>query len=207
MTPDARIFDRLIALLPTAAVVPWIVPRPDESIASYAHRLAESTVIHGDAIVCGVSFGGIIAQELAQQVNARACILVSSVRDVSQLPPWFRMFRPLATRCPVESALRTMGAAADAYPKSMGTDATARLTKLAGHQGAWHRWATASTLRWNPSCNTTKMRIVQIHGDRDTTFPIRYVRPDMVVVNGGHVLPLTHPNEIGRLPCGGRHLC
>ncbi len=195
MTPDGRIFDRLTPHLPMASVVPWIHPLSRESIQDYSLRLADSITIRDDVIVCGVSFGGIVARELALRLNARACVLISSVRDKRQLPPWFRVLRPFA-QIPVETILKAIGAVADSYPKRIRTDTTSRLTKLAGDTGAWHRWATASALRWNASQELDKVRVIQIHGDRDTTFPMRYVNPDVVVVGGGHVLPLTHADEI-----------
>jgi pimeloyl-ACP methyl ester carboxylesterase len=198
MTPDPRIFDRLAPLLPTASLVPWVAPLPEESIPDYAQRLADSIVVRDDIIVCGVSFGGIIAQELALHLNAKACVLISSVRSTGQLPPWFRIFRPLAIHR-VEPILSAIGTAADFYPTSIRTDATARLSKLAGAAGAWHRWATTSVLRWDPSPELAKLRIVQIHGDRDTTFPIRYVDPDVVIANGGHELPITHASDIAEM--------
>jgi pimeloyl-ACP methyl ester carboxylesterase len=195
MTPDARIFERLSPLLPTAYVVPWISPAPHERIQDYACRLADSLSVRGGVVVSGVSFGGIIAQELAIRLNAKACVLISSVRGVRQLPPWFQILRPFAIG-PVEAVLSAVGTAAYSCPARLRTHSTARLTKLAGEAGAWHRWATASALRWVPSRELEKLRIVQIHGDRDTTFPMRYVNPDVVIANGGHVLPLTHPAEI-----------
>src|SRR6478609_2163520 len=95
MTPDARVFERLLPLLPTARVVPWLDPQARESLSDYARRLADTQNGAGQCVVCGVSFGGIIARELALQLNAKACVLVSTVRTHSQLPPWMRMLRPI----------------------------------------------------------------------------------------------------------------
>lgn len=195
MTPDVRIFDRLAPRLTTASVVPWIEPRPRESIPDYAERLAASIADRDDVVICGVSFGGIVARELALRLRARACVLVSSVRDERQLPPWFRLVRPFA-RFSVETALNGIGTAAGVWPKAIRTDSTSRLAKLAGSAGAWHRWATAAVLRWRASPELNSVPTVQIHGDRDTTFPIRHVDADVVVAGGGHVLPLTHPDRI-----------
>ena len=90
MTPDHRIYDRLLPLLPTAIVVDWIPPTEHESIVSYADRLSR-TVNHDEPmVVCGVSFGGIIARELACRLNATSCVLISSSR--SNLPQFFGDF-------------------------------------------------------------------------------------------------------------------
>ena len=59
-------------------------------------------------IVSGVSFGGIVARELASSINAKACILISSVRSPDELPPWFRVFRALRPRT-AEMGMSTIG--------------------------------------------------------------------------------------------------
>lgn len=198
MTPDARIFAQLAPQLPTACVVPWIAPRPHESIPDYARRLARSISSGEDVIVCGVSFGGIIARELALRLNAKACVLISSVRDASQLPPWFRVLRPLAS-LPVEPILKFIGAAAASYPRRIRSSATARLRKLTGVDGAWQRWATAAVLRWRASRELDSVPLIQIHGDCDAMFPLRFVQADIVIAGGGHMLALTHAEAIAEV--------
>ena len=68
--------------------------------------------------------------------------------------------------------------------------------KLGGPSGEWHRWATAAAINWKPSAGADRIPLFQIHGDRDLTFPIRYTGANIVIHGGGHVLPLTHCEEI-----------
>ncbi|MEZ6089211.1 MAG: alpha/beta hydrolase [Pirellulaceae bacterium] len=70
------------------------------------------------------------------------------------------------------------------------------MTKLNGDAGEWHRWATAAVLNWSPSTDADRIPLFRIHGDRDTTFPIRYTNADIVIRGGGHVLPVTHHEEV-----------
>lgn len=195
MTPDRRIFDRILPLLPTAVVVDWIQPMRNESIRDYASRLGQSIPKDDSALVCGVSFGGIVARELASSINAKACVLISSVRSPKELPPWFRAFRVL-TPCTAEMGMQTIGAMSSYWPHRLRTPTTWRLLKLAGTSGAWHRWATAAVLNWKPFSDDNPIPVFQIHGDRDRTFPIRYIDADYVIQGGGHVLPLTHGKEV-----------
>jgi pimeloyl-ACP methyl ester carboxylesterase len=51
-------------------------------------------------------------------------------------------------------------------------------------------------LNWKPFNDDNPIPVFQIHGDRDRTFPIRYIDADYVVQGGGHVLPLTHGKEV-----------
>jgi pimeloyl-ACP methyl ester carboxylesterase len=195
MTPDHRIFDRLLPLLPTATVVDWIAPSPYESIVSYATRLSHSFEPHEPTVVCGVSFGGIIARELACRLNARSCVLVSSVRSPSELPPWFRVCRnlPPATATAI---MKAIGSVATYWPRKLKSPTTWRLMKLAGNSGQWYRWATAAVLTWKPSTDAGRIPSIHIYSDRDATFPFRYTNADTVIRGGGHVLPLTHYDQI-----------
>lgn len=199
-TTDRRIFDRILPLLPTAVVVDWIQPRQYETISDYATRLGQTISKEESTIVCGVSFGGIIALELASSINAKACVLISSVRSPNELPPWFRVFRLLAPRN-AEAVLNTLGVFASYWPCRLKSQATCRLMKLAGTSGEWHRWATASVLDWRVQVESNPIPVFQIHGDRDKTFPIRYVNADSVIHGGGHVLPLTHSKDVAGMIC------
>jgi pimeloyl-ACP methyl ester carboxylesterase len=194
MTPDHRIFDRLLPLLPTAVVVDWISPKERESIVSYADRLSCTINYDEPMVVCGVSFGGIIARELACRLNTTSCVLISSVRSPRELPPWYRICR-VAPRS-AEAIMKASGAVANRWPRRLRSPATWRLRKLAGKSGEWYRWATAAVLNWKPSQHVDQIPSVHIHGDRDATFPIRYTRADSIILGGGHVLPLTHFEEI-----------
>ncbi|MCU0718380.1 MAG: alpha/beta hydrolase [Pirellula sp.] len=195
MTPDYRIFERLLPLLPTAIVVDWIPPVELEPIVSYAARLSRTLKRDEPMIVCGVSFGGIVAREMAYHLNAACCVLISSVRSPRELPPWFRLCRVIAPR-PAVAILKATGTVANHWPERLRSGTTWRLRKLAGKSGEWHRWATAAVLNWKPSQHVCRIPSRHIHGDRDATFPIRYTSADTVIRGGGHVLPLTHCEQI-----------
>jgi pimeloyl-ACP methyl ester carboxylesterase len=194
MTADYPVFSRLMPLLPNAIVVAFLDPAPDESLTEYAARMAEQ--FSPQCFIVGVSFGGIVALELSRVLKPRGCVLISSVRGPHQFPPWLRVCRLLGGRnC--GRLLRTFGDTAALVPNRIRTTSTARATKLSGVRGAWHRWATSAVLDWKPDAQETTLSspTLQIHGDADTTFPIKYVDPDVVVSNGRHALPISHPHD------------
>lgn len=92
MTPDRRVFDRMRPLLPIAVVVDWIRPMRYETIRDYATRLGQSIPRDDSTIVSCVSFGGIVARELASSINAKSRVLISSVRSPDELPSWVAFF-------------------------------------------------------------------------------------------------------------------
>jgi pimeloyl-ACP methyl ester carboxylesterase len=179
-------------MLPYAFAIDFIQPNPRETLVSYASRMASQ--LPSNSFIGGVSFGGIVALEVARILRPRGCILISSIRHPSELPPWFRIGRLLGGRCCV-SFLAMIGSAAAVLPKSVCTSTTIRAKKLAGTDGSWHRWATSAVIDWKPELAFDGCPVLQIHGTADSTFPIRYTHPDIVVPNGHHALPISHPVE------------
>ncbi|MEZ6094624.1 MAG: alpha/beta hydrolase [Pirellulaceae bacterium] len=198
MNRDHRIFDRILPLLPTAAVVDWIPPKKHEPIEAYTTRFSRTLMNDEPIVVCGVSFGGIIARELTWRINAISCVLISSVRSPCELPPWIRAGRVAPPRC-AEILLNAAGTVASRWPQRIASPATFRARKLAGKSGEWYRWAVAAVLGWKPSKHVERVPSFHIHGNRDSTFPIRYVNPDTTIGGGGHVLTLTHCGEVATI--------
>jgi pimeloyl-ACP methyl ester carboxylesterase len=191
MTPQYPVYSRLLPLLPNAQVVPFIEPEPNESLTDYAKRMAPQ--FPDRCFIGGVSFGGILAQEISRIVHPAGCIVIASIQRPSQLPPWLRLWRLLGGRH-ASRVLNAVGSSAKCVPTSIRTSSTARLTKLSGDSGKWHRWATSAVLDWSPS-TPIAAPILHIHGDADTTFPVRYTKPDIVIQHGRHALPMSHPIE------------
>lgn len=97
MTPRATVFDRLLPHLPNCTIIEWLPPCEQESLVSYSRRLAE-TLPTGECFIGGVSFGGIVALEIARIIRPKTCFLISSVRNPGQLPPWFRIMRGIGPK-------------------------------------------------------------------------------------------------------------
>lgn len=195
MKPDRRIFRELLPLLPDAVVVDWIEPLPRESLVAYSRRLAATLPASQQdwLVVAGVSFGGVVSQEVAACLRAQACVVISSIRSPAQLPPWQRSIRPLV-RMGGGRVLDAIGSIAGQWPASLRSGSTVQLAKFAGPANRWRRWATTALLQWTPTPH--QVPTLHIHGDQDTTFPIEFVQPDIVIRGGGHLLPLTHALDV-----------
>ena len=87
MAASSSIFERIE--LPSATfevfLLDWVQPEKKETLASYAKRMAEK-VVHENAVLIGVSFGGILVQEMASYLNLRKLIIISSVKSKQELP-------------------------------------------------------------------------------------------------------------------------
>ncbi len=140
--------------------------------------------------IAGVSFGGILALEISRIVQPAGCILIASVTGPDELPPWFRVWRRLGGRnC--SSILNIIGNAAAIVPKIHSNQFNDTGNKLSGVAGVWHRWATSPSWTGIPTRYQFRTPLLHIHGDADSTFPIRYTKPNVVVANGRHSLPIS----------------
>lgn len=191
---DPRIFRELIRHFPHAEVIEWLTPLRRESITNYAARIAEPLGDLRGAVIVGVSFGGIIAQEMATRHAAKACLLISSIRNPSELPPHYRLGRIVA-RLPVENLLASAEIASAYLPKFAQSRSMPATASRKRKNAAWKRWAIGAVLRWEPIASR-EFNVTHIHGDRDTTFPIRFVHPDVTIAGAGHLIALTHANLI-----------
>ena len=67
----------------------WKEPKSEESLIDYTKRI-KNEIKHKNPVLIGVSFGGIIVQEIAKQIPCKKVIIISSVKDPSEFPDSFR---------------------------------------------------------------------------------------------------------------------
>jgi esterase/lipase len=63
----------------------WIDPQQNESLQSYASRLCEK-ITHNNPVLIGVSFGGIIVQEMSRIISCKKVVIISSVKSYKEFP-------------------------------------------------------------------------------------------------------------------------
>jgi pimeloyl-ACP methyl ester carboxylesterase len=199
MGADQRLFDAQKEGLPGVIAVPWIPVQPRDTLASYARRMAVAFDPGGPCFVGGCSFGGMIAQEMALHLDARACFLISSIRGPAELPWRLRVLRPLAwflPGCLAEIPRRLTGLILAVAGKRMRPATRSVFRQFADCGGRHVRWAGLAALGWRPTAAAPRCPLFQIHGDRDRIFPCRLTRPDVIVPGAGHLLPLTHADAV-----------
>jgi pimeloyl-ACP methyl ester carboxylesterase len=198
MGGDARMFQPQLAALPCATVPAWIAPEPQESLPSFAARMARVVDPGGPCFVGGASFGGMVAVEMARHLEARACFLIGSVRTPAELPPRTHMYRWLARTTGAHGLVVVPRAAAalDALASRWMSPAVGSMVRqLADTDRKFFRWAALAVLQWEPSA-APSVPVLQIHGDEDHMLPHRFTRPDMLVHGAGHLLSMSHGDEV-----------
>ena len=88
---DASVFQRLDFGNHEIKFIEWLEPNQDESLQTYASRLA-AQINTGLPILIGVSFGGMIAVEIAKIIDCQKVILISSAKNKREIPLLYRFF-------------------------------------------------------------------------------------------------------------------
>lgn len=182
---------------PSLIVVPWQVPEKGESLVSYCARLAKDIDPGCPCIVGGASFGGIVALEIASQLDALGCILIGSVRSPDEIPKRiraFRIFAPILKFLPL-NPLKFLARQAIPVLRWLRAKHIAGLAKqFSASDSRVIRWSIKQVFHWNRI--SFEFPIRQIHGKNDFVFPISRLEPDATVEGGGHVISLTHPRKV-----------
>jgi len=191
---DSRMFGPQRTAFPELVVPDWIEPERNEPLTEYAARFAKVIDPGGPCFLGGVSFGGVVALEVATHLTTRECYLFGSVHDPREIPRRLQIFRSISDLIMI---LKWTSPVALTYggrwinPVIRGV-----LHQLKDADTRFLRWAAGAILRWKPSPGVDRVRVVRIHGDRDWVFPIGRIVADKTIVGGGHLMSLTHAEEV-----------
>src|SRR3546814_1935076 len=90
MGADHRLFSRLDLPGLNPKVLQWVPPGEGDSLGDYAKKLQPQITSTEDAVLLGVSLGGMLAVELARLARFRKIILISSAKTCLEIPFYFR---------------------------------------------------------------------------------------------------------------------
>lgn len=196
---DDRVFQKLKFEGYQPVHIQWLDPEKGESLADYAKRLSEQ--IKSDCpILIGLSFGGIIAVEIAKQITTEKVILISSTKNQQEVPFYFKIFRWLPIHCLLPARLILwFGQLLAAWFFSLETIAERKLFRaiLLDTDAKFMKWAIHQVVTWKNELIPDNT--YHIHGDRDRIFPCRFVCEDFLVELGGHFMIMNQAEQISQL--------
>jgi pimeloyl-ACP methyl ester carboxylesterase len=185
---------------PQLIVPRWIAPLEHESLAAYCERFAESLRPLGRCVIGGASFGGVIAMEMARFLDPAAVILIGSIRGPDELPRRLAVFRSLqrlASKIPVWAVRWSAAVVATFTGKYFMPNISAIAQQYRHVDTDLFRWSVQQGLAWSEN-PLVKCPVYQIHGDRDRVLPIEYTHPDAIVSGAGHLISMTHADQVNR---------
>lgn len=177
----------------------WIKPlSTEENIENYALRLSEK-IKEKNPVLIGVSFGGIMIQELAKFVTPRQVINISSVKNQKELPKKFKFaefikiykfFPTVVIENFEEYAHYFMG-------KSLKRKADLYKKYLSVRNKTYLKWSIYNVINWKQLKPIEN--IIHIHGTKDTVFPIKNIKNAIEIKEGSHIMILTRAKKISKI--------
>lgn len=191
LAASSSIFERIQLPKDTFEIhlLEWVLPEKSETLQNYAKRMAKN-VVHENAVLIGVSFGGILVQEMAQFLKLRKVIIISSVKCNLELPK--RMKIAKATKAYKLLPTGLLGNV-EFLTKYASSDVMKQRLKL--YEQFMHLrekdyldWAIEQVVCWQ----RTKIdpNVIHIHGDADEVFPSKYIKNFVNVKGGTHIMIL-----------------
>lgn len=167
----------------------WEIPLNDESLTDYAKRIADK-IKHPNPVLIGVSFGGILVQEMAKYIETRKIIIISSVKSNLEFPR--RMKIAKTTKAYKLIPMNLISNIESLAKFSFGEKVNQRLKLyekfLSVRDIRYLNWAVEQVILWDRTVADEK--IIHIHGDMDDVFPIKYIKNCVVVKGGTHIMIL-----------------
>jgi pimeloyl-ACP methyl ester carboxylesterase len=196
---DNRIF-RHIQLPPGFEIheLKNIQPERDETIGAYALRVSGQMDNSEPYVLVGLSFGGILATEIARYIHPVAIILMASVPLSSQLPSRYTSAAAqlLHDKIPV-GGYKILSLVNGLFRLDDSADKKLFREMVLQSDPEQIRWAMGAVVHWQN--DRLPESLYHIHGERDEVFPVSLTRPTHIVAGAGHMLLLTHYQEINRI--------
>jgi pimeloyl-ACP methyl ester carboxylesterase len=168
----------------------WELPIYNESLPAYAERMSKK-ITAPNPVLIGVSFGGILVQEMAAFLNPLKVIIISSVKSNAEFPRRMKIAKTTKAYKLIPTSIfsNIEKLSAFSFGKSIGQRLKLYERYLSVRDVHYLDWAIERVLLWDRS--QMDPNVIHIHGDADEVFPIQYIKDCIVVKGGTHVLILS----------------
>ena len=190
LAASSSIFERIA--LPDAfeiILLEWEIPLKNESLKDYAKRISLK-ISKKKPVLVGVSFGGILVQEIAEFITVRKVIIISSVKSNLEFP--LRMKLAKTTKAykliPTNLILNVENLAKFSFGDKVNQRLKLYEKFLSVRDKNYLDWAIEQVILWDRTIVDPK--VIHIHGDMDDVFPIKHIKNCIVVKGGTHIMIL-----------------
>jgi pimeloyl-ACP methyl ester carboxylesterase len=194
---DKRVFEFLDLTAFQVKHIDWITLGETESIEDYAKRLCTQITTHKPTLI-GVSFGGMIATEIANHIECMKVILISSAETRHEIPFYYRLAGKL--RLPKIIPVSYLKKINSATHWMFGTKTKAECNLLheiiKSTDEKFLKWAIDKIVFWK---NTRSIpNLIKIHGTADRILPLTIA--DYKIKGGEHFMIVNRANAISDTP-------
>jgi pimeloyl-ACP methyl ester carboxylesterase len=166
----------------------WFLPENKETLQQYALRMTKQ-IKHENPVLIGVSFGGILVQEMSTLIPTRKTIIISSVKSNKEFPARMLLAKKTMAYKLIPTSLVANIETLVRY--AFGENIVAKRIKLyekylSLREKSYLDWSIENVISW--SRTKPDENVVHIHGDKDGVFPIDKIKNCIVIKGGTHIM-------------------
>jgi len=179
--------------------VSYPMPEPDESVFEFSKRILPQIDTNKPFVLIGVSLGGMICTELADVINPKKIIVVSSAKCKSELPGHYTFQQKIPLNKIVPKEIVKMGAVIlqPLVEPDRNENKETFVDMLTSKDPTYLKRTVDMIINWQRTSYSEK--IIHIHGDNDHTISVDNVKYDFLIENGSHMIMLTRGDELSIL--------
>ena len=195
---DKKVFQKLDFSYCNVTFIEWTAPLRHESIEHYASQIL-SQIKHANPIIIGLSFGGMMAVEVAKLIKTEKVILIASAKNSNEIPLYYRCAGKVKLHYLLPAKLFKTPNFFSFWFFGVEQMEDKRILRavLKDTDERFLKWAINAIVKWN-NCNAIQ-NVVHIHGSADRILPIKYVKANIVVEKGGHFMTLNKAKKVSEI--------
>lgn len=195
---DYRVFANLELPGYKIVYIKWIDPEKGEQMAHYAQRI-RAQITTENPVLIGVSFGGMMAVEIAKIIPVEKVILISSAKTGRELAAGQSFFFKMGLYKYVPGAMLTSTnfIVYRLFGVKSETDKAMLKAILEDTDVRFFRWAMNNIAHWDNT--VVPLNLIHIHGTDDNIIPFENVQADYAIEGGGHLMVFNHAAAISRI--------
>lgn len=178
--------------------IDWLIPEKNESFDSYVKRMADKVDDSEPFCLLGYSFGGIIVQEINKLKPAQKVVILGSIKSDKEKSKFIRtgQVTKIPRILPV-SLFNDKAANVYSVVRKLFDPKNPRILQYFKVRDPYYlKWSVEKVSEWKFDENP---EVIQILGDRDIVFPLKYSKPNYVIKGGTHLFPATKYKEVSKI--------
>ncbi|MGI9526222.1 MAG: alpha/beta hydrolase [Weeksellaceae bacterium] len=178
----------------------WKTPETLETFDHYVQRMAEDINVNEPFHLAGLSFGGILVQEMNDFLNPEKTILISTIRNREEMPSYMK----LTSKVPLHKAIPMQFFTSDkvlsyAFFRKLYDPRLPKLNEFFTEKNpVYLKWSIDHIINWLPK-NVEFNQLYRMHGDKDIVFPATMIKDADIVSGGTHIMVLQKSKEVSKL--------
>jgi len=179
--------------------IPWLQPEKEEMLEHYAERMAEKINPDEDFSLMGVSFGGIIVQEMNRFLNPKLNILISTVKSREELPLYMKLSSKTSLHklIPPKFISSNNSISYTVFRKLYNAKMPDIEEIFEFRDSYYLKWSMDRIVNWK---NNVEMKnYVHYHGNKDLVFPVSKIQNAVQIEGGTHVMIMVKAKKLSKL--------